>query len=138
MKRYRRDTEKCVFYTSCSQHVSTVIDQVPLLIILNTPGSFPAMAPLRFRNTAITIITTIIIIIINPREPWGTRTRHSFIHEWGGERFSPFRYPQQSGPATANANSAREIHTGPTTSCVLQKKNNGNIFSDERLSQTIK
>lgn len=36
--------KRYIFYTSCSQHVSTVIDEVTLGIILNTPGSFPAPA----------------------------------------------------------------------------------------------
>lgn len=36
----------CIFCTSRSQHVSTVIDEVTLAIILKTSGSFPAvMAP---------------------------------------------------------------------------------------------
>lgn len=45
--------KKYIFYTSRSQHVSTVIDEVTLVIILNTPGSFPApavMAPPLHRN----------------------------------------------------------------------------------------
>lgn len=41
------DIQKSIFYTSRPEYVSTVIDQVPLLIILNTSGSFPAMAPLQ-------------------------------------------------------------------------------------------
>ena len=43
--------KRYIFYTSRSQHVSTVIDEVTLAIILNTPGSFPAvMAPPLHRN----------------------------------------------------------------------------------------
>lgn len=32
-----------IFYTSCTQYVSTLTDQVTLLIILYTPGSFPSV-----------------------------------------------------------------------------------------------
>lgn len=45
--------KRYIFYTSRSQHVSIVIDEVTLAIILNTPGSFPApaaMAPPLHRN----------------------------------------------------------------------------------------
>lgn len=48
--------KKYIFYTSRPEYVSTVIDQVPLLIILNTSGSFPSMAPLKIRTISITII----------------------------------------------------------------------------------
>lgn len=63
---------------------------------------------------------------------------HSRVGGGSDSAHSDTRSSQARPQGAANVNSAREIHTGPTTSCVLQKKNNGNIFSDEILSQTIK
>lgn len=46
MCEQQKEKKKFIFYTSRPQHVSIVIDEVTLAIILNTPGSLPAaMAP---------------------------------------------------------------------------------------------
>lgn len=74
--RYRRYTKKYIFYTSRPEYVSTVIDQVPLLIILNTSGSFPAMDPLEVFGPPSASPPSSSITHENQG---GTRTRHSFI-----------------------------------------------------------
>lgn len=127
--RYRRYTKKYIFYTSRPEYVSTVIDQVPLLIILNTSGSFPAMAPLEVFGPPSASPPSSITMRI--------RTRHSFIQRGrnGGSdsahsdsaavRPGHRVQPTQIQPAT-------EIRTGSHhIVCVTEEKQWQHIFRQD-------
>lgn len=96
--RYRRYTKKYIFYTSRPEYVSTVIDQVPLLIILNTSGSFPAMAPLEVFGPPSASPPSSSITHENQGGP--ERGIHSFSEGRTGGAIQPIQTVQQSGPAT--------------------------------------
>lgn len=132
--------KRYIFYTSRSQHVSTVKDEVTLVIILNTPGSFPAPAtmarplhrnrsnPPSDNNPSDSNRPPQCDIVIHSTRPKGetkgwTDSARSVTPpgEWTDQQMQIQRRQRKWAAAT--------------TWCVLQKKNMAR-FTDERFSQS--
>lgn len=132
-------------YTSCSEHVSIVIDQVTLLIILNTPGSLPSLAPLEGGQVGSWVPASPASPPSSPPSPPHNRqnqarTRHSFIQRGGGPdrttaegtTFGPFRNPHQ-GHGGGNCKFIPAKGTGPQHSVCYRRKTWQHIFRKRAL-----